>query len=127
MLRNMFDPTITLSIVSAPALRLCCGLCYSLFPLLSFSLPLSLDPSGTQHAPRVNTHKQTLPIIPGQFMWDGVIKSLRSIVSIAPCCTSQTQRKHTSEVFTQAFIQSCYFSFICNEEASATLSTPFFI
>lgn len=80
--------------------------CLALFPPLALALSLSLGPSGTQHAPRVNTNKQglpsslPLPIQPGEFMWDGEIASLRSIVSIAPRGTSQTQRKHTSETFT---------------------------
>lgn len=82
-----------------------------LFPLLSVAL-LSLAPSGTQHAPRVNTHKQTLPILPEEFMWDGAITSLCSIVSIAPHLTNteKTHRKCSPQTFTPAF----YFSFICN-------------
>lgn len=80
----------------------------ALFLLLGLCFRLSAGPSGTQHAWRENTNKQglpsllPLPVHPGEFMWDSPIASLRSIVSIAPRCTSQTQRKHTSEMFTRS-------------------------
>lgn len=56
------------------------------FPARSLSLCLSPAPSGTQHASRINTNKQCrpsllpLPSHPREFMWDGAIASLRSML-----------------------------------------------
>lgn len=70
-----------------------------IFPRSLSPLCLSPAPSGTQHAPRVNTNKQCLPSLlplpvhPREFMWDGLIASLRSIVSIAPHFTNKEKTR----------------------------------
>lgn len=70
-----------------------------IFPRSLSPLCLSPAPSGTQHAPRVNTNKQCLPSLlplpvhPREFMWDGLIASLRSIVSIAPHFTTKEKTR----------------------------------
>lgn len=103
-----------------------------IFPRSLSPLCLSPAPSGTQHAPRVNTNKQCLPSLlplpvhPREFMWDGLIASLRSIVSIAPRRTSQTKRKHASEMFTLSLYTGLLFVFYL-EQRGITQYPPLYL
>lgn len=76
-----------------------------------------------QHASRLKANKQChppptpqpnpLPVCPhpGEFMWERLIASVHFIVSIAPRCASQTERKQPSETFPLSLHTSLSFIF----------------